>query len=216
MRSTLLFCLAAGLTFAQGTKPKPVPTDYDLHLSDGTLDIGAEYMVHSFSNGEQMFLAEKFLIVEVALYPVMKNDEVNVDMSKIGLRVNHKTLLQPVDPKQVANSLKPSLWDRLQNRGMNGGMGGGGGPLNVPPTGGQGPYPPQQRTPNPPRAPEPDAPGGIERTKVNPEDVVVETALPPGPQKGAVSGFVYFYYNGKSSGLKSVDLEYNGVTLKLK
>jgi hypothetical protein len=212
MRSTLLFCLAAGLSFAQGTKPKPAPTDYDVHLSDGPLDVGAEYMVHSFSNGEQMYLAEKFLVVEIALYPVMKADEVNVDMHKIGLRINNKTLLQPVDPKQVAGSLKPSRWG-MQSGGMNGGIGAG--PINIP-MGGQSPYPPQQRTPNPPRAPEQDPPGGIERNKTNAEDVLLETALPPGPHKGAVSGFVYFFYNGKSSSLKSVDLEYNSVTLKLK
>jgi hypothetical protein len=215
MRSALLLCFAAALSFADGTKPKPAPTDYDVHGTDGPLDIGAEYMVHSYSNGEQMFLAERYLVVEIALFPVMKTDEVTVDMSKISLRLNNKTSLQPVDPKEVAASLKPSPWSRIRNGGMNGG--GGAGPLGIPfPGGGQGPYPPQQRVPNPPRAPEQDPPGGIERTKASPEEVLLDTALPPGQHKGAVSGFVYFPYRGKSSSLKSVELEYSGVTLKLK
>ena len=88
-----MLCLSTALAFAQGTTPKPAPADYDVHLSDGPLDIGAEYMVHSFSNGEQMFIAERFLVVEVALYPLMKTDEVTIDMKKFGLRLNHKTLL---------------------------------------------------------------------------------------------------------------------------
>jgi hypothetical protein len=202
MRPALLFFLSTTLALAQGTTPKPAPTDYDVHLSDGPIDVGAEYMVHSYSNGKQMFLAERFLVVEIALYPVMKGDEVNVDMGKIGLRLNQKTLLQPVNPSKVATALKPSRW------GLPGGIGVG--PLNIPMGGGQGPYPKQ------PRAPEPDAPGGIERSQDSAEDVLLQTALEPGPHKGPVSGFVYFFFTGKPSSLKSVDLEYDGLTLKLK
>lgn len=212
MRWTVL-CLSTALAFAQGTTPKPAPTDYDVHLSDGPLDIGAEYMVHSYSNGEQMYIAERFLVVEVALYPLMKTDEVNVDMKKFGLRLNHKTLLQAVNPKEVANALRQSPWMMQRQSPISGGVGAG--PVDVPI--GQSPYPPQQRRmPNPPRAPEPDASGGIERKQVSPEEVLLQTALPPGPHKGPVSGFVYFYFTGKPSSLKAVELDYDGVTLKLK
>jgi hypothetical protein len=211
MRSPLLLCLAAALSFAEGTKPKPAPTDYDVHAADGPVEIGAEYMVHSYSNGEQMFLAERYLIVDVALYPLMKTDEVMVDMSKISLRLNNKTVLQPVDPKEVAASLKPSMWDKIRNGAI------GAGPLGKPfPGGGQGPLPPQQRMPNPSGGPDQDPTGGTERHKPDAEEVLLDTALPPGPHKGAVSGFVYFPFRGKPSSLKSVELDYNGVTLKLK
>ena len=211
MRWTVL-CLSTALAFAQGTTPKPAPADYDVHLSDGPLDIGAEYMVHSFSNGEQMFIAERFLVVEVAFYPLMKTDEVTIDMKKFGLRLNHKTLLQAVAPQEVVNALRQSPWMQRQSP-ISGGIGAG--PIGIPI--GQDPYPPQQRrTPNPPRAPEPAAPGGIERKTVSPEEVLLQTALPPGPHKGPVSGFVYFFFTGKPSSLKSVELDYGGVTLKLK
>jgi len=33
--------LGAALSFAQGTTPKPAPSDYDVHLSAGTLDLGS-------------------------------------------------------------------------------------------------------------------------------------------------------------------------------
>lgn len=211
MRWTV-FCLSTALAFAQGTTPKPAPADYDVHLSDGPVDIGAEYMVHSFSSGEQMFIAERFLVVEVAFYPLMKADEVTVDMKKFGLRLNHKTLLQAVAPQEVANALKQSPWTQRQSP-ISGGIGAG--PIGIPI--GQNPYPPQQRRmPNPPRAPEPDAPGGIERKPISPEEVLLQTALPPGPHKGPVSGFVYFFFTGKPSSLKAIELDYGGVTLKLK
>ena len=213
MRVFLLF-LAAALAYAQGTKPKPAPADYEVHLSDGPLDIGAEYMVHSFSNGEDMFIAEQFLVVEVALYPLMKDDQVNVDYKKFGLRLNSRTLLAPVPPAQVADALRGTPWFRQdQQPGLNGSVGAG--PIDYP-VGGGSPYPPQRRAPNPPRAPDPDPPGGIERTRVSAEEVLRQTALPPGPHKGPVSGFVYFYYKGKPSSLKTVELDYDGLTLKLK
>jgi hypothetical protein len=216
MRLPLLL-LAAALAYAQGTKPKPAPAEYDVHVSDGPVDIGAEYMVHSFSNGEQMFIAEQFLVVEVAFYPLMKTDQVTVDYKKFGLRLNGKTLLPPVPPAQVADALRQSPWFRQPQSGLNGSVGAG--PIDVPIGGGGGNpngYPPPRRAPAPPRAPEPEPPGGIERTQVTAEQVLRETALPPGPHKGPVSGFVYFYYKGKPSSLKAVELDYDGLILKLK
>ena len=212
MRLPLLL-LAAALAHAQGTKPKPAPAEYDVHRSDGPLDIGAEYMVHSFSDGENMFIAEQFLVVEVAFYPLMKGDQVNVDYKKFGLRLNGKTLLPPVPPAQVADALRQTPWFNQPQSGMNGNVGMG--PIDVPVSGGN-PYPPTRRAPAPPRAPDPDPPGGIERKRVTAEEVLRQTALPPGPHKGPVSGFVYFFYKGKPSSLKSVELDYDGLTLKLK
>jgi hypothetical protein len=72
--------------------------------------------------------------------------------------------------------------------------------------------------PSPPRAPQSDPANnaGIEREKVSAEDVLLRTALPVGPHTGKVSGFVYFLFTGKSSSIKSVDLMFDGATLKLK
>ena len=213
MRWTVFFA-AAALAFAQGTTPKPNPADYDAHAMAGPVDIGAEYMVHSFSAGEQMFLADQFLVVEVALYPPLKTDTVNVDLAKFGLRLNHKTLLAPVPAAQAAASLRPSPYAvRQPHPGLSGGVGVG--PIGIPI--GQDPYPPQTYpAPRQPRTPEADPGNGIERTKLEPEKVLLDTALPVGPHKGPVGGFVYFPFNGKASSLKSVELEFGGVTLKLK
>ena len=51
---------------------------------------------------------------------------------------------------------------------------------------------------------------------MTPEEVLLNTALPAGEKKGRVSGFVYFPFTGKPGSLKSIELVYDFVTLKLK
>ena len=217
----IVLCLSAALGFAQmgfaqGTTPKPAPSDYDVHGQAGPLDIGAEYMVHSFSSGEQMFLAERYLVVEVALYPVMRNDPVRVDLTQFSLRLNHKTMIPAQPAAHAAASLRQSPFIYQQPGRMSGSAGAG--PIDI----GRGqprpvPGSPQdRRLPSPPPAPKADPAGGIERERVSAEDVLLRTALPEGPHTGKVSGFVYFPFTGKSSSIKSVDLVYDGATLKLK
>src|SRR3954452_12909193 len=117
----IVVCLSTALAFAQGTTPKPAPTDYDVHGQAGPLDIGAEYMVHSYSSGEQMYLAERYLVVEVALYPVMKNGPVTVDLSRFSLRLNHKTMIPAQPAAQAAASVKPrSPWEYQQPSRVSG------------------------------------------------------------------------------------------------
>ena len=122
MRWTAI-CFSTALAFAQGTAPKPSPTDYDVHIMAGPVDIGAEYMVHSYSNGEQMFLAERYLVVEVAFYAPLKDDPIHIDLAKFGLRLNHKTLLHAVAPADVASSLQQSPWAVQQPSRVSGGIG---------------------------------------------------------------------------------------------
>ena len=207
-----VFCFSAALAMAQGTKPKANPADYDAWINAGKFDLAAEYMVHSFSEGEQMFLAEHYLVVEVAFFAPMKDTEFSIDPRKFGLRLNGKTLIAPQSPDQAAASLKFNQYNQRQS-GLSGGIGVG--PIGVPI--GQSPYPPQQYPqPRQPRAPDQDAPGGYSREKVTPEAVLLRTALPVGTQKGVVSGFVYFPFDGKLKSIKTVELVYGEANLKLK
>lgn len=54
-----------------GATPKPKAEDYDVHAKAGELEIGAEFMGHSFSGGEAMYIARDYLTVEVGLYPAI-------------------------------------------------------------------------------------------------------------------------------------------------
>jgi hypothetical protein len=51
---------------------------------------------------------------------------------------------------------------------------------------------------------------------VKPEEVLVQTALPAGLHKGAVSGFLFFAWRGKTSSIKTLELLWNDAVLKLR
>ena len=159
--------------------------------------------------------------------PQIKNDKnplekkygnVDVSATAFGLRINgKKQVLSPVSPGTVAATLQNSDWQSGPRLEGEGGMGNTGVilgrpvPQQVP--GGQ--QPPQPR--RIPGAPPQDDPGGIapERRVTAPE-LVVQTGLPEGHFRGAVSGFLYFPYRGRSSSIKTLDLLYEDAVLKLR
>ena len=212
----LLFFAAALCAYAQsptGTVPKPSASEYPSHTKAGLNELGAEYTVHSFGGNEQMFIAENFLVVEVALYPP-KGESIRAEAGAFALRVNGKKLLPPENPGMVANTLKHPDWQ--SQRGPQGGIGVGGIDIGL---GGQGrgrqsPYPGGQdpnRLPSPPRAPGNDT-GTMREEKLTPEQVLVNTALPEGIHKGPVAGFLYFAWRCKVSSIKTIDLVYGDDT----
>ena len=88
-----------------------------------------------------------------------------------------------------------------------------GGPTRQAPPYGQNP----RTTPRPPRAPEPENPSGLPPAeKVNSAELLIRTALPEGTFSGPVSGYLYFWFSGKASKIKSVELLYRDAVLKLK
>jgi hypothetical protein len=204
---------AAVLAYAQGTTPKPSAADYPVQGEGQGVPIGAEYMVHSFGSGEQMYIAENYLVVEVALYRP-KDVMQPLEISGFALHINgKKDGLSPQMPSMVAASLSHPEW--RQNRGIQ--VGAGPVILGGPQT--RAPYPgsPQPRYPAPPRAPDADPPGGMDKPKAaTPEETLARTALPADPHRGPVSGFLYFPYTGKTSSIKSLVLTWNGASLKLR
>ena len=81
-------------TRPEGTHPKASAAEYPVQAQSGNLAIGAEYTVHSFGSGEQMYLAENYLVVEVALFPP-KGESVTADAASFALRLNGKRTLLP-------------------------------------------------------------------------------------------------------------------------
>jgi hypothetical protein len=213
----LYFLYAAALAFAQGTTAKPTPGEYPVHGNAGSIAVGAEFMVHSFSQGEQTFIAQDYLVVEVALFPP-KGESVDVEPGKFSLRINgQKIALMPQAPAMVAASLNHREWQQRPGATADIGMGGVGVGLGHPRQTSPFPgTPPESRLPRPPHAPDADLPSGVEKEQVKPEELVVQTALPEGVHRGAVSGFLYFAYKGKTSSIKSLELQYEGAVLKLR
>jgi hypothetical protein len=213
----MLLLFATGLASAQGTNPKPTPAEYPTQANAGSVVVGAEFMVHSFSRGEQTFIVRDYLVVEVALFPP-KGARVDVEPGKFSLRINGKrAALLPQTPSMVAASMSHPEWQQHPGAAGDIGMGGVGVGLGYPRQTTPFPgAPPESRLPRPPRAPDADNPGGLEKEPVRPEELLVQTALPEGGHGGPVSGFLYFAYKGKTSSIRSLELLYEGAVLKLR
>ena len=171
------------------------------------LSIGAEYLVHSFSSGREMFIAKDYLVVEVALYPV-NGESLLVSSGQFSLRVNaRKQALAPHAPEIVAGSLKYP--DRENGPHAVAALG----PiiLGQPQPVERFPGDPNARTgPPPPRAPQ-DNPTGLDKEPpVKAEELVVQAALPEGEHSGPSSGFLYFPYRGRVGRIRSLELVFTG------
>jgi hypothetical protein len=195
--------LAGGL-LAAGTTPKPRPEDYPAHAAAGILRIGADYTVHSFSARGRTFVADNYLVVEVAIYGPPRAD-LMVSTSRLTLRVNgRKQLLYSQAPQFVAASFKYPDWERTRRLEAQAGPVILGRPVPVE----RFPGDPTARRRVPPRAPEPPDRSGAGKTpEPTADEVVVETGLPEGTQRLPVSGYIYFAHKGK---VKSVELIYDG------
>jgi hypothetical protein len=205
-RAALLLPVLAGALAAQyGTSPKASARDYPAHASVDRLSLGAEYLVHSFSSGRQMYIARDYLVVEVALFPA-KGESFVARAADFSLRVNgRKPVLSPQSPEIVANELKYP--DRNARSGMESTEQVGPVIFGQPRPAERFPGDPNAQTRQPlPRAPD-DNPTGQEREpQIKAEELVVQAAWPEGEHHGPASGFLYFPYRGKISRIRTVEL----------
>lgn len=203
----LLFCAAAW--GQSGTTPKGAAGDYPVQGKAGELALGAEYLVHSVSSGQQTFVAPDYLVVQVAVYPP-KGQPVEISAGQFRLRINGKKgTLYPQAPGFVAASLKYPDWEYRPTLEAGAGIGGGGVTIGRPnpverfpgdrrPTEGSAPPPPQVPA---------QVPGGVEKQPAQTAaEAVVDAALPEGRATGPVSGHLYFPYKGKLKSIKSLEL----------
>jgi hypothetical protein len=177
-------------------------------------------MVHSFTRGDQVFLAKDYLVVEVALYP-RKGADLEVRNADFSLRINgRKAVLMPEAVSIVAASLQHPEWElpRTPNAEVDAGAGNAGVVIGGPPRNAH-PFPgsTEPGTELPPRIEVPkDNPSGIEQPRVKADVLAVETSLVEGPHHAAISGFLYFAYRGKPASIKTLELLYQDAVLKLK
>jgi len=175
--------------------------------------------VHSFSRGEQTFIAKDYLVVEVALYPP-KGQTVVIADAGFSLRINgRKPLLQPQPPSMAAASLAHPEWEQAAGVrpevGVSAGNAGvilGGPPRNPNPFPGSQP----PGAPLPPRVQSPAEQSGLGKEPVTGDVMLLETALVEGPHHAAVSGFLYFPFRGKIGSIKTLELLYRDAVMKLR
>ena len=211
----LLLALAPALPAQYGTTPKPSAQDYPAHTTIEKLSLGAEYLVHSFSSGRDMFIAKDYLVVEVALFPPAGQALV-ADPSHFSLRVNNrKQALAPESPEIVASTLKyPD-----QRFGPHSVAQVGPVIFGQPQPTERFPGDPNART-GPPRPVPDDNLGGLDKQPpVTATELAVQAALPAGEHHGPTSGYLYFPYRGKVGHIRSLELVFagpaGGATLQL-
>lgn len=193
--------------------PRERVSDYPAHLEIGPFTLGAEYLVHSFGNGRQMYFAPDFLVVEVAVFR-SPNGHQDLDISdgQFSLRINGRKFALPSQSGgQVAASLKYSNWNQRPNLTAEAGVGDTGVVIGRPPQTNRFPGDPterQSRLPRAPKAPDTLHPAGEALPEARAEDVAVENAFPNGPVRGDVAGFLYFSYSGKAEKIRTVELLY--------
>ncbi len=210
-----MFCAARSGVAA--LEPREKISDYPSHLDAGQFTLAADYMVHSFTNGKQMYFTPDFLVVEVAVFPAAKTGpEFEVTDSQFTLRINvkktgKKTALPAQTAGQVAASLKYANWTQHSNLTLNGGIGDTGVTVGGTPRVNRFPGDPaeaQSRLPRAPKAPDTLHPGVEQAVEARAEDVAVENAFPSGAVRNATAGFLYFAFSGKAEKIRSVELLY--------
>jgi hypothetical protein len=186
-----------------GTTPKPSAQDYPARAKLENLSIGAEYLIHSFSSGRQMFIAKDYLVVEVGIYPA-NGQSLPVNAGDFTLRINgRKEALSPQDPEIVANTLK---YPDPNTGGLHPMAQLGPLVLGAPRPAERFPGDPDARSGPVPRTPDDNTNGVDKEPPVKAEELVVEAALPEGEQRGPASGFLYFPYRGKIGHIHALDL----------
>jgi hypothetical protein len=214
VRSLLLICCVAVAFGQPGTTPKAKADDYESHGRSQDVAIGAEYMIHSFSGQGETYIANDYLVVEVALYPP-KDGKVDVKGNQFTLRINgKKQLLAPETAQMVAAKMQRPEWQMRPRLEAEGGLGNTGVILGRPVP---SQTPGGQRSPNPiPRSPVPDNPNVNSEPRVAAHELAIQSALPEGEYRGPVSGFLYFPYKGRTSAIKSLELIYKEAALQLR
>lgn len=211
----LLFCIF--LLFG-GTETKPKVEDYQVHTQAKNVAIGAEYTVHSFSRGEQMFIANDYLVVEVALFPP-KGTAFDVQRGDFSLRINKKEPLDAAEPRYVVADMEHPEW-KPQRDGLHAEGAADLGNIGVainPPQANPNPIPGSRTAgPSPPVEIPKDNPSGVSKQQVDPSALLLATALEEGQHHAPVSGFVYFPFRGNLKSIKTLELLYQDAVLKLR
>lgn len=210
------FALAACAVAQHGTEPRRNVSDYPVHSEAGGISLGAEYLSRSAGTGGGMFVIPEHIVVEAAVYPAAGR-ALDISAGHFRLRVNGKQILLPQSSTSAAAALKYPDWSDQPRFEASGGVGDRGVIL--------GRRRPAERFPGDRRPGETRAPGTVtvRRTdggEMTLEEMVTQAALPEGPTRGPVSGFLYFYYKGKLKKIKSLELLYDSgernATLRLR
>lgn len=191
------------------------PSDYKVSAALGPHTIAADFLGHTIPAPEATFVAEDYIVIELAVFPAAKSDY-RFDSGKFSLRINgKKPEMLSQAPGFVAASLKYPSWEQRPRMEAAGGIGNAGVILGRDTT---SRFPGDRRAPTPPIGMPPRQPGvEIEkRETLRPEEWVTKLAWEDRPVKGPSAGLLYFPFRGKLDKIKKLELVHADAVLVLR
>ena len=185
--------------------PRSKASDYPAHIALPTLEIGAQYLVHSIPGERGGYFAKEYLVVEIAVFPTTRVTQ-RISSGQFTLRINKKSALIAQSPGMVAAALKYPDWEQRPQ------MTAQAGPLIYgAPQSGRFPGDPTQPRPLPtPRVPDQSDSGNVEKQRDVPiDEAITHAALPEGVTAESVKGCLFFRFEGKLKSIKSLELIYD-------
>jgi hypothetical protein len=200
----LIALILMALATAWAGEPRKSAQEYPAHFESPAVDIGADYMVHSYSDEGQMYFTKDYLVLDVAIYP---KAPLELTGGSFELRINNsKHPLQQASAEFVAASMKYPDWVDRPHAEVGASAGDAGVVLGAPPAVGRFPGDPTgvSRYPKPPRAPE--DPHKVEKTAKDAGQIAVDNSLKAGKVTAPVAGNIYFEYAGNMKKVKTLTL----------
>jgi hypothetical protein len=196
----IVVLIGAGYVYAQskdalanevkGMPPRVGPTEYQAHGEAGPLTIAADFTGHSVATPETTYTTEDYVVVEVGLFGA-PGARAKLSTGDFSLRINGKKTASPSQPYQlVFKSLKDPEWEppSKEAKSKTSIGGGGGGDSGGPPA--------------PVHMP-------LELRRAMEQRVQKITML-EGDRALPQAGLLFFEYRGKTQGIRSLELIYNG------
>ena len=206
------FCLCAQGPETQtkeirGLPPRATPSDYQAQAQAGGMTVAAEFVGHFVPTLQGNLTTEDYVVVETGMFGPPEA-HIKLLLGDFSLRINGKKTALPAQPYgMVIKSLKDPDWEpaaaesssRSKTNVLTGGKGVGDGGKDKDP-----PAPVQ-------------IPIEVQRAM---QQRIQKASLPEGDRTVPVAGLIFFQYSGRTQGIRSIELIYNGsvgnVTLELR
>lgn len=186
--------------------PRSKASDYQAHVSLPTIEIGAEFLLHSVPTDQGFYVAQDYLVVDVGVFPAA-HESVKITPGQFRLRINHKTPeLSPDSPGSVAADVKYPDWEQHPT------VVGQAGPVILSdPTTPRFPGDPNAHPPiAPPLPKEADRHGIDTEIRKTIDESVANAALIEASGTKPIKGCLFFRFRGKTKSIKSLELVYDG------
>jgi len=183
--------------------PRATPADYQAQAQVGGMTIAAEFVGHFVPTLQGNLTTEDYVVVETGMFGPPEA-HIKLFLGDFSLRINGKKTALPGQPYgMVIKSLKDPDWEppaaaESSSKSKTNITGGGGGQSKDPP------------------APV-HIPIEVQRAM---QQRIQKASLPEGDRTVPVAGLIFFQYSGRTQGIRSIELIYNGsaghVTLELR